>query len=188
MKINGNELKIGMLIQLKGRLLSVVKTQHVKPGKGGAFMQTELKDIRNGGKLNERFRSDETVEKVRLDEIECQFLYKDGSMYAFMDNDTFDQFQLSHEVIGDEVAQYLTENMVVNISKYDEEILGVILPENMTFLITEADPVVKGQTASSSYKSAILENGMRVQVPPHVEAGMKIVISTSDASYVERAK
>ncbi|MDR1982406.1 MAG: elongation factor P [Holosporaceae bacterium] len=187
MKISGNELRIGMLIEHNGKLWTACKLQHVKPGKGGAYVQAELKEIKNGTKLNERFRSDEALERVRLDEEECQLLFKEGDIFTFMNTATFEQLQIHKEVIG-ESARFLQDNMIVKISVYEGEIIGVVLPDTVVMQVVEADAVVKGQTATSSYKSAILENGVRILVPPHIESGTKIVVNTSDASYVERAK
>ncbi|MDR2723796.1 MAG: elongation factor P [Holosporaceae bacterium] len=187
MKINGNELRIGMLIEHNSRLWTVCKLQHVKPGKGGAYMQTELKEIKIGTKLNERFRSDETLERVRLDEEECQLLFRDGEIFTFMNMSTFDQIQVSKDLIGDG-ACFLQDNMIVKIHLYDGEIIGVVLPDTVVLTVVEADAVVKGQTATSSYKPALLENGVRILVPPHIESGTKIVVNTSDTTYVERAK
>ncbi len=187
MKINSNEIKPGNIIEHKNRLWIAVKTEHVKPGKGGAFNQVELKDIRDGTKLNERFRSSETVERVRLDERDFQFLYENGDELTFMDQETFDQVTVPRELIG-ESAVFLQEGMTVQISSYEGEIVGVSLPETVVMTIVEADPVVKGQTAASSYKPAILENGVKVMVPPHIESGTRIVVNTADQTYVERAK
>ncbi|MDR2781391.1 MAG: elongation factor P [Holosporaceae bacterium] len=187
MKVSGNDLRIGMLIEHNGKLWTVCKLQHVKPGKGGAYMQTEMKEIRTGTKLNERFRSDEVLERVRLDEEECQLLFRDGDLFTFMNMSTFDQLQIHKYVIGD-AACFLQDNMIVNISMYESEIIGVVLPDTVIMEVVEADAVVKGQTATASYKPAVLENGVRVLVPPHIESGTRIVVNTSDASYVERAK
>ncbi len=187
MKINGNEIKPGNIIEHKNRLWVAVKTEHVKPGKGGAFNQVELKDIRDGTKLNERFRSSETVERVRLDERDFQFLYENGDDLTFMDQETFDQVTVSRDLIG-ESAVFLQEGMTVQVSSYEGEIVGVALPESVVMKIVEADPVVKGQTAASSYKPAILENGVKVMVPPHIESGTRIVVNTADQTYIERAK
>ena len=187
MKISGNELKVGMLIEHNGKLYDVCKLQHVKPGKGGAYMQAELKEIKTGTKLNERFRSDEALERVRLDEEECQLLFRDADVFTFMNMLTFEQIQIHKNLIG-AGACFLQDNMVVKISMYNGEIIGVVLPDTVVLEVTEADAVVKKQTATSSYKSAILENGIRILVPPHIESGTKIVVNTSDASYVERAK
>ncbi|MDR0968569.1 MAG: elongation factor P [Holosporaceae bacterium] len=187
MKISANELRIGSLIEHKGKLWTVCKLQHVKPGKGGAYVQAELKEIKNGTKLNERFRSDESLEKVRLDEEEHQFLYREGDVFTFMNMSTFDQLQIGKEAIGD-AAAFLQDNMVVKVSSYEGEIIGIVLPDTVVMEVVEADAVVKGQTASASYKPAVLENGARILVPPHIEAGVKVVVNTSDGSYVERAK
>ena len=187
MKISANELRIGMLIEHNGKLWTVQKCQHVKPGKGGAFMQVELKAIKGGTKLNERFRSEDTLEKVRLDEEECQMLFREGDVFTFMNMTTFEQIQISKDVIGD-AAAFLQDNMIVNISSYESEIIGVVLPDTVIMEVVEAEAVVKAQTAASSYKPAVLENGVRIMVPPHIEAGTKIVVNTSDVTYVERAK
>jgi elongation factor P len=187
MKINGNELRIGMLIEHNGKLWTACKLQHVKPGKGGAYVQAELKEIKSGTKLNERFRSDESLERVRLDEEECQLLFREGDVFTFMNMSTFDQLQIHKDTIGD-AACFLQDNMIVKITMYDGEIIGVVLPDTVIMEVIEADAVVKGQTATASYKPAILENGVRILVPPHVESGTKIVVNTSDASYAERAK
>ncbi|MDR0677250.1 MAG: elongation factor P [Holosporaceae bacterium] len=187
MKITANGLRIGNLIEHNGKLWRVCKLQHVKPGKGGAYIQAELKEIKNGTKLSERFRSDETLEKVRLDEEEYQLLYKEGDSYTFMNISSFNQISLDKEVIGDSSC-FLQDNMIVKITSYEGEIIGIILPESLVMEVIEADAVVKGQTATSSYKPAVLENGVKILVPSHIEAGTKIVVNTSDISYVEKAK
>jgi len=187
MKINGNAIRPGNIIEHQSRLWRAVKTQHVKPGKGGAFLQVELKDIRDGTKLNERFRSSDSVERVRLDEHPYQFLFAAGDEYTFMDTNTFEQITLNSDLIG-EPAVFLQEGMVVTVESYEGSPISVTLPETVTMAIVEADAVVKGQTASSSYKPAKLENGVRVMVPPHVESGTRIVVRTSDSEYIERAK
>lgn len=187
MKISANEMRIGMLIEHNGRLWTVTKLQHIKPGKGGAFMQTEMKEIKTGTKLNERFRSEASIEQVRLDEKECQLLFREGDVYTFMDTATYEQFQLDKATIGD-CACYLQDNMNVKITSHDGEITGVVIPATVVMEVVEADAVVKKQTATASYKPAVLENGVRILVPPHIEAGVKIVVNTSDSSYVERAK
>jgi elongation factor P len=187
MKINGNSIKPGNIIEHQGKLWRAVKTMHTQPGKGGAYLQVELKDIRTGTKLNERFRSSETVERVRLDEHEYQYLFSDGDDYTFMEQETYEQITVNAELIG-EPAVFLQEGMVVTVSSYEGSMISVSLPETVIFEIVEADAVVKGQTASSSYKPAKLENGVRVMVPPHIGTGTRIVINTADATYVERAK
>ena len=188
MKINGNAIRPGMVIEHQGRLWKAVKIQHTQPGKGGAYLQVELKDLRDGTKLNDRFRSSETVERARLDQKQSQYLYADGDMYTFMDNETYEQTALSGDLIGEDQVRFLLENMNVVIESHEGDILGVQLPDSVTLEVVEADAVVKGQTASSSYKPAVLENGVKTMVPPHIEAGARVVISTADASYMERAK
>lgn len=187
MKINGNSIRPGNIIEHQGRLWRAIKTQHTQPGKGGAYLQVELKDIRDGTKLNERFRSSETVEKVRLDEHDYQFLFSSGDDYTFMNNENFEQITLNADLIG-EPAVFLQEGMTVSVQSYEGSPISVQLPETVVMTIVEADPVVKGQTAASSYKPAKLENGVRVMVPPHIESGTRIVVNTADATYVERAK
>lgn len=188
MKIDGNEIRPGNVIEHQGRLWRAVKIQHVKPGKGGAFLQVELKEVRDGTKLNERFRSSESVERVRLDQREYQYLYADGDDFAFMNQETFEQITLSGNMIGEDQVPFLQEGMVVSVESYEDSPIGVALPEKVVLAITEADAVVKGQTASSSYKPALLENGIRIMVPPYLEAGTRVVVSTADGNYVERAK
>ena len=187
MKINANELRAGNVLEFRGKLWVVAKAQHITPGKGGAFVQVELKDVRDGTKLNERFRSGETVERVRIDDHDYQFLYGDDRTLTFMDEQTFEQIMVDRELVGD-AAGFLQDGMKVIISSYEGTPVGVELPQTVVLQIVEADPVVKGQTASSSYKPAKLENGMRVMVPPHIETGTRIVVNTADGSYVERAK
>jgi len=187
MKINGNAVRPGYVIEHKGRLWRAAKIQHTQPGKGGAYLQVELKDIRDGTKLNERFRSSETVERVRLDQRSNQYLFSDGEMYTFMDNETYEQISIHADLIGEPV-DFLQEGMNINIESHEGSPISVTLPDHVTLTVVEADPVVKGQTASSSYKPGVLDNGRRVMVPPHIEAGTRIVVSTADSSYVERAK
>jgi len=188
MKINGNAIRAGMVIEHQGSLWRAVKTQHTQPGKGGAYLQVELKDIRNGTKLNERFRSSETVERAHLSQKEFQFLYAEGEMLNFMDSETFDQISIGKDLLGEDQLQFLKDNMTVIIESHEDNPIGVQLPDTVTLAVTEADAVVKGQTASSSYKPAMLENGVKCMVPPHIEAGTRIVVSTADGSYMERAK
>lgn len=188
MKINGNAIRPGNVIEHQSRLWRAVKIQHTQPGKGGAYLQVELKDIRDGTKLNERFRSSETVERVRLDQRDYQYLYRDGDEFTFMDNETYDQVTLHIDFIGPDAAQFLQDGMTVQIESFEGSPIGVMLPETVNMEVTEADAVVKGQTASSSYKPALLENGVRVQVPPHIEAGTRITVNTADATYAGRAK
>jgi len=187
MKINGNAVRPGNVIEHKGRLWRAAKIQHTQPGKGGAYLQVELKDIRDGTKLNERFRSSETIERVRLDQRPNQYLFSDGEMLTFMDNETYEQISIHRDLIGEPV-DFLQEGMTVNIESYEGSTISVTLPDSVAMTVVEADPVVKGQTASSSYKPGLLDNGRRVMVPPHIEAGTRIIVGTADGSYVERAK
>ncbi|MEL6505637.1 MAG: elongation factor P [Pseudomonadota bacterium] len=187
MKINGNEIKPGNVIEHKGGLWAAVKTNAVKPGKGGAFNQVELKNLIDGTKLNERFRASETVEKVRLEQKDFQYLYADGDMLIFMDNTTYEQLELQADFVGDRAA-FLQDGMAVTVEMYEEKPIGISLPDYVTLEIAEADPVVKGQTVSSSYKPAVLENGVKVMVPPFISAGEKIVVETAEITYVRRAE
>ncbi len=187
MRINGNSIRPGMVIEHKDRLWVAVKIQHTQPGKGGAYLQVELKDLRGGTKLNERFRSSESVERVRLDQKEFQFLFAEGDSYTFMDNETYDQVTLDKGLIGEQQVVFLQDGMMVMIESHEGSPLAVRLPDSVALEVVEADPVVKGQTAASSYKPAVLENGMKTMVPPHITTGTRVVISTADVSYVERA-
>jgi elongation factor P len=186
MKINGNEIRPGNVIEHKGGLWVAVKTQAVKPGKGGAFNQVELRNLMNGSKLNERFRSSQTVEKIRLEQKDFQFLFADDDAYTFMDQETFDQIPLQKDFVGDQ-GEYLQDGMVVKIEFYEETPIGVALPEQVTLEVTETEPVVKGQTAANSFKPATCDNGVRVLVPPFVDVGTRIIVQTSDSSYLRRA-
>jgi elongation factor P len=187
MKINAIDIKPGNVLEHQGKLWLVLKRELVQPGKGGAFAQVELRDLRQGNKLNERFRTQESVERVRLDEKEMQFLYADGEHATFMDNDTYEQITVSREMIG-EPADFLTEGMICTVMLHEGTPLSVTLPPSVVMRVVEADPVVRGQTASSSYKPGKLENGRRVMLPPFIESGTRIVVSTADGSYIERAK
>ncbi|MEX6508829.1 elongation factor P [Jiella sp. M17.18] len=186
MKINGNEIRPGSVLEHDGGLWVAVKTQHVKPGKGGAFAQVELKNLLDGTKLNERFRASETVEEVRLDLADYQFLYEEGEMLVFMDTESFEQLELAKDFVGDRAA-FLQDGMMVTVSSYDGRPIGIKLPGQVVLAIAEADPVVKGQTAASSYKPAVMENGIRVMVPPFIEAGEKILVDTNEITYLRRA-
>ena len=187
MKINGNEIRPGNVIEHNSSLWIAVKTQAVKPGKGPAYNQVELKNLINGSKLNERFRSSETVEKVRLEQKDFQFLYPQGDMLVFMDTDTYEQMELQQEFVGERSA-FLQDGMKVVLEMHEGRAIGISLPDQVTLTVTEADPVVKGQTAASSYKPAVLENGVRVMVPPFVTAGEKIIVDTNEMAYVKRAE
>jgi elongation factor P len=164
-----------------------VKTQKVKPGKGGAYNQVELKNVTNGTKLNQRFRSDETVEEIYLEKKDFQFLFSSGDMLTFMDMETYDQIELATEFVGDQ-AQFLQDGMKTLVQMYDGKPIGISLPLQVTLEVTEADPVLKGGTAAPSYKTAVLENGMKIQVPPFVDAGTKVIVSTEDGTYIRRAE
>ncbi len=187
MKINGNEIRPGNVLEHKGKLWVAVKTDHVKPGKGPAYQQVELKDLVDGTKLNERFRAAETVERVRLEEKTYQYLYEESGQLNLMDQESFEQIAINEELIGGQKA-FLQEGMEIVIQSYEGRPLGARLPETAVLEVVEADPVVKGQTAAASYKPAILDNGVRVMVPPHIEAGTKVVVNIEAAEYVERAK
>ncbi len=186
MKINGNEIRPGNVIQHKGGLWVAVKIQAVKPGKGGAFAQVELKNLIDGSKLNERFRASETVERVRLEQKDHQFLYADGDMLTFMDVETYDQIQLPKDFVGERAA-FLQDGMTVVVESHEGKPIGVSLPDQVALEVVEAEAVVKGQTAASSNKPAILENGVRVMVPPFIGVGEKIIVDTNEITYVKRA-
>jgi elongation factor P len=186
-KISGNEIRPGTMLDYDGGLWIAVKTQKVKPGKGGAYNQVELKNVTNGTKLNQRFRSDETVEEIYLEKKDFQFLYASGDMLTFMDMETYDQIELATEFVGDQ-AQFLQDGMKTLVQMYDGKPIGISLPLQVTLEVTEADPVLKGGTAAPSYKSATLENGMKIQVPPFIDAGTKVIVSTEDGSYIRRAE
>ncbi len=187
MKVNAITLRPGNVIDHNGKLWVVTKYDIMQPGKGASVMQVELRDIRSGNKDNVRFRTQETVERVRLEQDDYQFLFADGDEYTFMHTGTYEQITVSAEIIGEPKA-FLQDGMQVIIETFEGEPLGVQLPDSVTFEIVEAEPVVKGQTATTSYKPAILENGVKVMVPPHIESGTRIVVKTADGSYVERAK
>ncbi|MDO5386254.1 MAG: elongation factor P [Pseudomonadota bacterium] len=187
MKQLAGSIRIGWVIEYKGKPWTIVKAQHIKPGKGGAFMQVEMKAVEEGTKTNERFRTEDTVEKLMVEERDCQFLFEDGTGLTFMDSETFDQFTLPADVLGDS-RPFMTDGMAVLISFIDGKPISVELPLQVTCTVSETEPVVKGQTAASSYKPAILDNGVRVMVPPFIGVGDKIVVGTAEANYVERAK
>ena len=187
MKINGNEIRPGNVIEHKGGLWVAVKTQHVKPGKGPAYAQVELKHAIDGTKLNERFRSSETVERVRLEQRDYQFLFAEGDMLTFMDTDTYDQISIPKDFL-EERAAFLQDGMKVTIESHEGRPIGIALPDQVTLKVVEAEPVVKGQTAASSYKPATLENGVRVMVPPFIGVGERVVVDTNELTYVRRAE
>ena len=185
MKINTGEIRVGMLLEYKNDLWQVLKTQHVKPGKGGAFAQVEMKSVNKNTKLNERFRSNETVEKASLEEVNFNFLYGDEINYYFMNPKTFEQIEIKKDLAG-EKGKLLTENLEVSISFYNESPISIDLPNQVTCKIKETDAALKGQTASSSYKPATLENGLIIQVPPFIEADDEIIIDTRDFEYIKK--
>lgn len=186
MKISASEIRPGSVIEHNGGLWAAVKCNTVKPGKGGAFNQVELKNLIDGTKLNERFRTVDTVEKVDLEKKDFQFLYEQGDSLVFMDVDSYEQLELQKEFVGDRAA-FLQDGMMVTVQLYGEKPIGVALPDQVVLAIAEADPVLKGQTAASSYKPAILENGIRVLVPPFIEAGERVLVDTNEISYLRRA-
>ncbi len=186
MRINGNAIRPGNVIEHKGGLWRAVKIQHTQPGKGGAYLQVELRNLRNGSKLNERFRASENVERARLDQKDHQYLFDDGQTYTFMDMESYEQIELSAEALGDQ-AIYLQEGMTIVIESFEGDPLGVELPDQVTLEVTETEPVVKGQTAANSNKPAVLDNGLRTNVPPFINQGDRIIIATADGTYVKRA-
>ncbi len=185
MKINAGEIRIGMLLEYKNDLWQVLKTQHVKPGKGGAFAQVEMKSLNKNTKLNERFRSNETVEKASLEETTFNYLYNDENDYFFMNPKTFDQIEIKKETIGDK-GKLLTENLEVSVSFYNENPITVELPNQVKCIINTTDVALKGQTVSSSYKPATLDNGLSIQVPPFIEAGDEVIVDTRSLEYIKK--
>jgi elongation factor P len=187
MKIDGSAIRPGMVLEYNGKLVVVINIKIGQPGNLRAFNQVEMKDVKTGAKANYRFSSDEKIERVQLDQKDYQYLYADGDQLFFMDNESFEQLQMNKALVG-EALPFLQENMTVSIESYEGDPLSVSLPETVVAVIRETEPVVKGQTAASSYKPAILENGVRVMVPPYIEAGTRIVVKPFDQSFVERAK
>lgn len=187
MQVNANTLRKGHVLEHNGKLCVVIRSEITIPGKGNAIVQVDMKDIRTGVKTEMRYRTQETVERVQVSESDMQFLFKDGDMFTFMNQENFEQMVIPRDVIGDPVV-FLQDGMICQVKNFEGAPLAVELPSSVTLTIAEADPVVKGQTASSSYKPAVLENGVRVMVPPFIEVGTRIVVNTTDRSYVERAK
>ena len=187
MKINANTIRPGYVIEHQGSIWSAVKTQHVKPGKGGAFAQIELKNLIDGRKLNERFRSSDTVERVNLDKKDYQFLYEQGDALVFMDKLSYEQLELQKDWVGEDQVQFLQDGMEVTIQFHEERPIGIELPESVVLEVVEAEPTVKNQTASGSYKPAKASNGMRIMIPAFMEAGERIVVSTDTGEYMRRA-
>ncbi len=188
MKVNAITLRKGMVIEYNDKLWSVVDSAIRSPGKGTAIIQVEMRDVNFGNKTNVRFATQDIVERVRIDDIDFQFLFANEGTYTFMNVKSYDQIEINEDMIGEKVIPFLQDGMVVSMQVYEGKPLSVTLPEQVTVEIAEAEPVVKGQTASSSYKPAILENGVRVLVPPHIASGTRIVVRTTDLTYVERAK
>jgi elongation factor P len=185
MKINAGEIRVGMLLEYKNDLWQVLKTQHVKPGKGGAFAQVEMKSVGKNTKLNERFRSSETVEKASLEEIDFNYLYDDEANYIFMNPKTFDQIEIKKDIVG-EKGKLMTENLEVSVSFYNDSPISVELPNQVNCKIETTDVALKGQTVSSSYKPATLDNGLNIQVPPFIESGDEVIIDTRTLEYIKK--
>ena len=185
MKINAGEIRVGMLLEFKNDLWQVLKTQHVKPGKGGAFAQVEMKSVNKNTKLNERFRSSETVEKASLEEVKYNFLYDDENNYFFMEPKSFNQIEIKKDLVG-EKGKLLTENLEVSINFHNESPMSVDLPNHVTCKIETTDAALKGQTVSSSYKPAVLNNGLNIQVPPFIETGDEVIVDTRNLEYVKK--
>jgi len=185
-KINGNEIRPGNVLEHNGGLWAAVKVDHVKPGKGGAFAQVELRNLRNGSKLNERFRSADKVERVRLEQKDQQFLYQEGENLIFMDTETYEQIQLPAEILGDR-RPFLQDGMTITVEFHESEALNASLPQKVTCRVAETEPVVKGQTAANSFKPAVLDNGVKVMVPPFVGPDEEIIVNTETMDYAERA-
>lgn len=187
MKIQANTIRPGMVLDHNGKQWSVLKIQLIQPGKGGAFIQVEMRDLSSGNKTNERWRTADTVEKLMVEERDCQYLFAEGDLLTFMDKETYDQFTLPKDAVGDPAA-FLQDGMEVIVESIEGKPVSCTLPQTVVMEVAEADAVVKGQTASSSYKPGVLANGVRVLIPPFVAAGDRIVVNTADATYVERAK
>jgi elongation factor P len=185
MKINASEIRVGMLLEYKNDLWQVLKTQHVKPGKGGAFAQVEMKSMNKNTKLNERFRSSESVEKASLEENNFNFLYEDENNYFFMNPKSFEQIEIKKSIVGDK-GKLLTENLEVSVSFYNESPISLDLPNQVNCKIESTDVALKGQTVSSSYKPAILDNGLNIQVPPFIESGDEVVVDTRNLEYIKK--
>jgi len=188
MKIDGNEIKVGNILEINNKLWKVLKTQHTQPGKGGAYIQAELKEIKEGTKMNSRFRSSETIEKAYLDEKKFQYLYSENENFFFMDQQTYEQLELGKDIISEDQSKYLIENNDVIIQFYNEKPVSLQLQEQVVLAVLETEGVVKGQTAASSYKPAVLEKGIKTTVPQFIEVNDKIVVSTIDDTYIEKAK
>ncbi len=187
MKVVANQTRVGNVIEHQKKLWRIVKINHTMPGKGGAFNQMELKDLKTGTKLNERFRATETLEVCRLEQKDYQYLYMEGDMLMLMDNETYEQTNINKKVLG-ELEVFLQDGMTISVESYEDDIIGAVLPEHVTLEIIDTEAVVKGQTAASSNKPATMDNGIRVMVPPFIGVGDRIIVRTSDSAYIERAK
>jgi elongation factor P len=188
MKIDANSIRQGDILEYEGKLYAVTKQpMHTQPGKGGAYVQVEMKDVKSGTKVNERFRSADKVEKAHVDFKEYQYLYIENNNLVLMDNDSYEQMHMSEDLLGEKVA-FLQEGMMVKVESFNDEAVGVKLPDHITCEIVETEPTMKGQTATSSFKPAILDNGLRIMVPQYIDVGIKVVVRTEDTSFVERAK
>ena len=188
MKIDGNQIKVGNILEINSKLWRVNKTQHTQPGKGGAYIQVEMKELKNGTKMNERFRSSESVERAILEEKECQFLYQNNNQFIFMDNKSFEQIEIGRDIISEDQEKYLKEDDTIVVQIYENHPVAIELPDNIILEVIEADAVVKGQAAASSYKPAVLDRNIKTLVPQFIGVGDFIVISTVDSSYIEKAK
>ena len=188
MKIEGNQIKVGNILEIHNKLWRVIKTQHTQPGKGGAYLQVEMKGLTEGTKINERFRSSESIERAILDEKECQYLYSADDKYYFMDKKNFDQIEIEANIITEMQSKFLKENDITTIQLYGSQPVSIILPDHVSFAVVETETVIKGQTAASSYKPAVLERNIKTSVPPFIEVGDIVVINTLNSSYVEKAK
>ena len=187
MKAQANQIRPGWVIENAGKQWSVIKIQLIQPGKGGAFIQVEMRDVNTGIKTNERWRTVDTVEKLMAEERDCQYLFAEGDKLVFMDKETYDQFSVDKDMLGDSLP-FLQDNMDVTVNFIEGKPIGVNLPNQVVLTVVEAEPFIKGQTVTTSYKPAVLENGVKIQVPPFIVSGEKIVVSTADCTYVERAK
>ncbi len=188
MKIDGNQIKVGNILEINSKLWRVLKTQHTQTGKGGAYLQVEMKELKEGTKMNERFRSSESVERAILEEKICQFLYSENNKFVFMDNTTYEQIEIGDDIITESQSRFLIENDNINLQFYEGIIVGLELPDNVTLKVEETEAVVKRQTAASSYKPAVLKGGIKTSVPPFISTGDFVLINTTDSSYIEKAK
>ncbi len=188
MKIDGNQIKVGNILEINSKLWKVTKTQHTQPGKGGAYLQVEMKGLIENTKINERFRSSENVERAILDEKECQYLYNSDDKFYFMDKINFEQIEIGNDIISESQSKFLKENDMIIMQFYNSNPVSIILPDQVSFKVIESDAVIKGQTASSSYKPAVLERNIKTSVPLFIEVGDEVVINTNDYSYIEKAK